>query len=109
MKNAADIGMTNRKIIVSACIVKIWLYWSAFSSVLPGFASCERINNASHPPTMKNTNDEMPYRIPIFLWSTVVNQLQKPVVATGRRRIPRWVETVTLAIVRIRSYDRVYR
>ena len=51
----------------------------------------------------------MPYRIPIFLWSTVVNQLQKPVVATGRRRTPRWVETVTLAIVRIRSYDRVYR
>ena len=31
----------------------------------------------------------MPYRIPIFLWSTVVNQLQKPVVAIGRRRIPR--------------------
>jgi hypothetical protein len=26
LKNAADIGMTNRKIIVSPCIVKIWLY-----------------------------------------------------------------------------------
>ena len=58
---------------------------------------------------MKNRNDETPYMIPIFLWSTVVNQLQKPVVAIGRRRIPFWVVTVTLAIVRIRSYDRVYR
>ena len=34
---------------------------------------------------MKNTNAVTPYMIPIFLWSTVVNQLQKPVSADGRR------------------------
>ena len=88
MKNAADIGMTNRKIIVRPCIVKIWLYCSAFSTVLLGFASCDRISSASTPPMMKNRNDVIPYMSPIFLWSTVVNQLQKPVVAIGRRRIP---------------------
>ena len=32
---------------------------------------------------MKNTNAVTPYMIPIFLWSTVVNQLQNPV---SRRR-----------------------
>src|SRR5690349_23969907 len=90
--------MTNRKIIVMPCMVKIWLYWSAFSSVLLGLASCERINSASHPPITKNRNDDRPYMIPIFLWSTVVNQLQKPVVAIGRRRIPFSGVTVMVAI-----------
>src|SRR5213079_305623 len=90
--------MTNRKIIVRPCMVKIWLYCAAVSSVLLGLASCERINNASHPPITKNRNDEMPYMIPIFLWSTVVNQLQNPLVAMGRRRIPRCGVTVTVAI-----------
>ncbi len=88
MKNAADIGITNRKTIVSPCIVKIWLYWSAFKTVPFGCASCARIRSASRPPTMKKANAVTPYMIPIFLWSTVVNQLQKPVVAVGRRRIP---------------------
>src|SRR3954453_6846251 len=92
--------MTNRKIIVRPCIVKIWLYWSAVSSVLLGLASCERISSASHPPITKNRNEESPYMIPIFLWSTVVNQLQNPVVAIGRRRIPRCGVTVTVAIGR---------
>src|ERR687887_764887 len=38
--------------------------------------------------------------MPIFLWSTVVNQLQNPVVSLGRRRIPRAgvVVTVTVAM-----------
>ena len=42
----------------------------------------------------------MPYKIPIFLWSTVVNQLQNPVVACGRRSSPpgRSAGTLTLAI-----------
>jgi hypothetical protein len=37
-----------------------------------------------------------------------VNQLQNPVVAIGRRRIPFWVETVVLAMS-ASSYDKVYR
>ena len=46
-------------------------------------------------------NAVMPYRIPIFLWSTVVSQLQKPVVAVGRRNRPpgRSAGTLTVAIV----------
>ena len=36
---------------------------------------------------------------PIFLWSTVTNQLHQPVIAVGRRRTPLpLVGTVTLAI-----------
>src|ERR671911_308773 len=39
--------------------------------------------------------------MPIFLWSTVVNQLQTPVVAVGRRRIPpRRSVVVTVAMGR---------
>ncbi len=99
MKNAADIGITNRKIIVTPCIVKIWLYWSAFNKVPSGCASWARINSASSPPIRKNSRAVAPYRIPIFLWSMVVNQLQKPVVAVGRRRIPcRLTVVLTLAI-----------
>src|SRR6478735_6399562 len=92
--------MTNRKIIVKPCMVKIWLYWSAFSSVLLGFDNCDRISSASQPPSTKNRNADSPYMIPIFLWSTVVNQLQKPSVAIGRRRIPFCGVTVTVAIGR---------
>ena len=99
MKNAADIGITNRKIIVSPCIVKTSLYVAAFKSVPSGCASCDRINSASMPPTMKKTNAVAPYISPIFLWSTVVNQLQKPVSADGRRMPrPRSPEIVMLAI-----------
>ena len=50
---------------------------------------------------MKNVNATTPYRRPIFLWSTVVNQLQKPVIAAGRRSRPRPpAGTLTLAMVR---------
>jgi hypothetical protein len=60
LKNAAAIGITNRKIIVMPCIVKTWLYCSGFSSSLPGSYSCVRISSASRPPTMKNTNADAP-------------------------------------------------
>jgi hypothetical protein len=99
LKNAADIGMTNRKIIVTPCIVKIWLYWSALSNVLSGLASWLRINRASMPPIRKNANALKPYRIPIFLWSTVVNQLHQPVISVGRRITP--VRAGTLVAVAI--------
>src|SRR5205809_3104175 len=79
--------MTNRKIIVIPCIVKIWLYWAAFSSVLSGFASWLRISYASIPPIRQNAKALNAYSRPIFLWSTVVNQLHQPVIAVGRRRI----------------------
>jgi hypothetical protein len=39
LKNAADIGMTTRKIMVTPCIVKIWLYCSAVSTAPSGRAS----------------------------------------------------------------------
>src|SRR5262245_39670453 len=91
-------GITNRKTIVTPCIVKSWLYWSAFSRCWSGRASWLRISSASSPPIRKKANAETPYMIPIFLWSTVVSQLQKPVVAVGRRRSPRGAGTLTLAI-----------
>ena len=113
MKNAADIGITNRKTIVIPCIVKIWLYWSALSIVPSGWASCARISRASSPPTMKKTNATTPYIIPIFLWSTVVNQLQKPVSDDGRRDASarRSADTLTLAMVGpfVSHHVRLYR
>jgi hypothetical protein len=60
LKNAADIGITNRKTIVTPCIVKIWLYWSAFSNVPSGPASWARISSASIPPIRKNTRAVAP-------------------------------------------------
>src|SRR5262249_59659673 len=49
----------------------------------PGSGSIK--NGASIPPITKNASAVEPYMMPIFLWSIVVNQLQKPVVACGRR------------------------
>src|SRR5437867_1487081 len=71
------------------------MFWS-------GRASWSLISSASEPPTTKKANEVIPYKIPIFLWSTVVNQLQKPVVAVGRasrpRPLPPPAGTLTLAI-----------
>ena len=67
----------------------------------PAARAAARISSASLPPTRKNTKAVTPYRIPIFLWSTVVIQLQKPVVACGRRSSPPGpasAGTLTLAI-----------
>src|SRR5262245_20307242 len=50
------------------------------------------------PPIRKNANAVTPYRIPIFLWSTLVNQLQNPCVALGRRRTPRAPTAGTLTL-----------
>ena len=79
--------------------MKTSLYCAAFNTVPSGWASCDRISSASTPPTMKKTNAVTPYIRPIFLWSTVVNQLQKPVSADGRRMPrPRSPEMVMLDI-----------
>src|SRR5262245_45970407 len=74
-----------RKIMVVPCIVNSALYCAAVSKVPFGPASCSRSNSASTPPITKNASAVVPYMMPIFLWSIVVNQLQKPVVACGRR------------------------
>src|SRR4051794_21281896 len=52
-----------------------------------GCASCRRISSASIPPTRKKPKAVTPYRMPIRLWSTVVNHDAKPVMARGRRRM----------------------
>ena len=87
--------MANRKIIVVACIVNIWLYRSDDSTLPSGPASCTRISSASTPPTRKKTIAAVPYMIPIFLWSTVNSHERQPVVWTGRRNVPYVDEAVT--------------
>ena len=79
--------MPSRNTIVVPCMVKIWLYWEAVSTVPLGWASWRRMRSASMPPRQKKTSAVTAYMIPIFLWSTVVNQDQTPVVSFGRRRM----------------------
>ena len=50
LKNAADSGMTTRKIIVVPCIVNSWLNSSADTAVPFGPLSCQRMISASRPP-----------------------------------------------------------
>ena len=87
MTNAADTGITKRKIMVTAWVVNRALYSAAVKNSMLGWASWIRISNASIPPMMKNTKAVYPYMMPIRLWSTVVIQDQIPVVALGRRKI----------------------
>ena len=86
LKNAALRGMIARKIMVVACIVNISLYCCAERKLLFGTASWMRMNRASSPPTRKKNRADIPYRKPIRLWSTVVSQLTRPVLAVGRQR-----------------------
>ncbi len=79
LKNAADSGMTARKIIVVPCIVNSWLNVSAETTVPFGCISWARMITASRPPIRKNTSAVTRYSTPIRLWSTVVSQLQIPV------------------------------
>ena len=62
--------------MVVPCMVNSSLKRSAPTRVLSGRASCRRMISASMPPTRKKMNAEVPYRIPIRLWSTVVSQDQ---------------------------------
>ena len=72
-----------------ACMVNIWLYLSAESTVPSGPASWARISSASMPPMRKNDIAATPYMMPIFLWSTVNSHDFQPVVSTGRRNAPK--------------------
>src|SRR3989440_5994312 len=74
-----------RKIMVVPCIVNSSLYCAAVSKLPFGPASWSRSSSASTPPITRKASAVVPYMMPIFLWSIVVNQLQKPVVDCGRR------------------------
>ena len=87
--NAAPIGMTTRKIIVTPCMVKSLVVEVGREQLPSGAASWTRISRASTPPTRKNSSAEAPYMMPIFLWSTVVSHDFQPVLARGREKTPR--------------------
>ena len=59
LKNAAESGMTARKIIVVPCIVNSWLYISAEMSLPLGVASWARSTAASRPPNTKKNRPVM--------------------------------------------------
>src|SRR6266511_5928270 len=81
--------MPMRNTIVVPCIVNSSLYCAAVIRLPLGPASWSRRSSASTPPITRKVTAVVAYMIPIFLWSIVVNQLQKPVVACGRRSTPR--------------------
>ena len=60
LKNAALNGITPRKIIVVACIVKSWLKISGLTIFWSGTANCARINSASMPPVINMMNAVTP-------------------------------------------------
>ena len=70
--------MTTRKIIVVPCIVNSWLKTSGDTTCPFGPLSCQRMISASKPPIANQASAVYMYSAPIFLWSTVVSQLQIP-------------------------------
>ena len=65
--NAAPMGMTTRKTIVTPCMVKTWLYRSAEMISWSGAASCVRMISASMPPMTKKNSAAAPYMMPMRL------------------------------------------
>ncbi len=69
----ANRGVANSSSMIVPCMVKSWLYASFVSTICsPGEKSSARITSAIAPAKMKNTNEEIRYSVPIFLWSVVV-------------------------------------
>src|SRR5690606_24504149 len=91
-------GMPARKIIVTPCMVKTWVYTSADSSLAPGTARWVRISSASDPPTSRKKKAATPYMMPIFLWSTVNSHDFQPWVAVGRANTPKGLDTVAVPL-----------
>ena len=79
-------GMIARKIIVVPCMVNSPLKVSAVTTAFAGLASCSRIRSASMPPTRKNAKADVPYRMPIRLWSTVVSHAHTSLPTCGPAR-----------------------
>ena len=88
LKNVAPKGITTIKIIVVACIVNIALKVSGLTRELSDVTSCRRRMVASIPPTRKKAKAVKPYSAAMRLWSTVVNQLHRPVYVVGRGMTP---------------------
>jgi len=59
--------MMTKKIMVTPCIEKTWLYRPSERKVLPGWASWMRSKSASTPPNSKKNIEPTPYIMPIFL------------------------------------------
>jgi hypothetical protein len=79
-------GMIARKIIVVPCMVNSPLKVSAVTTAFAGLASCSRIRSGSMPPTRKNAKADVPYRMPIRLWSTVVSHAHTSLPTCGPAR-----------------------
>ena len=77
LANPSSHGITAKKIIVVPCIVKSALYAPGPMKSPRGWASWIRIKRASSPARAKKTAEVTRYMIPIFLWSTVVNQSRR--------------------------------
>jgi len=60
LKNAADSGITARKIMVVPCMVNNWLNVSALTRVLLEWANWRRMSKASRPPIRKNAKAVTP-------------------------------------------------
>src|SRR5919199_3304382 len=71
--------MITRKIMVVPCMVNTALYAPGCRKVLRGTASWMRIRSASSPPSSMKPKLVTRYRMPMSLWSTVVNHRNAPV------------------------------
>ena len=68
--------MIARKTIVVPCMVNSALNVCALTSVLSGRASCSAHDERLEPADQEEDEAEVPYRMPMRLWSTVVSQDQ---------------------------------
>ena len=82
-------GVANIRSITVPCMVNSWLNCSGLSTTCrPGDHSSARMTRAIAPPSRKKMNDVMKYRLPMTLWSVVVNHLTmvRPALKSSGRR-----------------------
>ena len=60
-------GITMKKIMISACMVVIWLKKSGFTNCRPGWKSSARITMAMAPPVKNMVRAKHRYRVPMSL------------------------------------------
>ncbi len=69
----ANVGVANSSIMIVPWMVNNWLYCSLLTTCSPGRISSARISIASSPANRKKPNAVTRYRLPMTLWSVVLN------------------------------------
>ncbi len=76
-------GMTAPKIMISACMVVIWLKKAGSTNCSPGSNNSVRMTRAMQPPIRNMVSENTRYSVPMSLWLVVNSQRLSPLAGSS--------------------------